>query len=551
MATLYVSNSASNGFAVGSDSNAGNTMSAPLLTIAAAVTAAATGDTVIVNSGTYDQGTSSLTFSKNCSYLPYEDEGVLITSTNATATLILTPTASVTPMNVGAFKVQNTGTPTRTVTSTGTNRAPLNITGMSILTGGSAQHFGIQSTALAVSITRMKLSGTIGSNGGIYMSVTPIAGCQVTIDGVVANLRGATAGTPAIRLDRANSSTVDVPVLIKNCTISVEVPVSAANTISGYGIRVNQINDPVVERNTVTINAPNSSAAESEGITISGTDATATALRGIVRYNTVTVNAPACRGIAIASDGTTTSETDDAEVYGNRVYGGFYDGSSTPHGISIGDCLRGRVYSNYVQGFAAGILLSENQDTATGAIVSGNVVYGAPYAGIFLKGNANATVVNNTVIQDSSVVGANFGAYGMIGIAAQTGNNLAAYIANNNLYAITPALRWVHGDNSQVATFAGKNNYYGVQPTSATPWNYNATTYATLAAWQVLETTATGVNPGSLFTSTYKVNNATLIEAGIPLPGNFSAFYDYYGKRFKNKPTVGAVEYNPAQRPLV
>lgn len=68
MATLYVSQNGLNGYTAGSDANNGTAKGTPKLTVEGAISAAATGDTITINSGVYthatffDCGAKALTF---------------------------------------------------------------------------------------------------------------------------------------------------------------------------------------------------------------------------------------------------------------------------------------------------------------------------------------------------------------------------------------------------------------------------------------------------------------------------------------------------------
>lgn len=77
--TYYVSQSATNGYQIGNGANDGLAKATPKLTITGAQTAASSGDTVIVNDGTY----ASMTFTKGLTITPENVDAVSITKATA------------------------------------------------------------------------------------------------------------------------------------------------------------------------------------------------------------------------------------------------------------------------------------------------------------------------------------------------------------------------------------------------------------------------------------------------------------------------------------
>src|SRR5689334_21160806 len=85
-AAYYVSKTATNGNAIGTDVNNGTSKSTPFITIKKAVQTVAAGDTVTINDGTYTE-IPSLNFDKGVTYNPETALGVTIKGSNVTTLL--------------------------------------------------------------------------------------------------------------------------------------------------------------------------------------------------------------------------------------------------------------------------------------------------------------------------------------------------------------------------------------------------------------------------------------------------------------------------------
>lgn len=506
MATWYVSATTSNGFVVGNDSNAGTSPQAPFLTISQAQTSGANGDTVYVNSGTYDLSTTGLSLTKNINWQAYVTDGtVIVTSSNATRTIALTPANNANTLTFNGFYVQNTGPAASPLTINDVAYDAVVVASNNTVDGGSTRHINDTYTRGTVTISGNTCTGTMGTTNVIQSSVTPSAAKKLTISGntisVTSNNNSQVTG---ILVQRAALSSTSFWAYVASNTITMSAPSSVGTGAALYGIRCDRITTGtdtngvatrlIVESNTITLTARSGTVNDTAGVVIPSTDSTAVAHNPIVRSNVVTWDAPVGRGISIGIDGTTTSYVDDAEVYGNTVTSTFYNGTNTPHNFSVGVVNRGRVYGNKSYGGAVGILVSINN----GCVVSGNIVVGASYASLFAKGNTAAWFLGNTVIIRNDVSGARFGNYGAIGTAIQGAtNNAATTFANNHVYNYSDStMPWAVVDASQTATFKG-NNYYAVGSVPANPWSYQGVTQANLAGWQgAQEATATSTDPG-------------------------------------------------------
>lgn len=525
-------------------------------TITQSITTAATGDTIVANCGTYDLVAATLTVNKNVTIEPVTSRCATITSTNATAVVTLTASNDANTLTFGSFVVQNTGggTSSTILISNVAYDAIVELSETSVTVGGTNRHINDAWTRGTVKLTNVSLSGTIGAQAGFYSSTTPSSAKKVKVYGLNATLTASAGNTPGVMIQRAAANSTSEWVYVGYSSVNITVPPALGTGAQAMGIRFDRITSgtdldgvttpAIMEYNTVTVTATAGTSADTEALTISSTDATARGDYGIIRYNTATCNAPAARCVTLGIDGSTASTVDYGQIYGNSVYGTFYDGSATPHGINLGRVAGGRVFGNYVQGFAVGILAGINN----GGVITGNIVRGAGYAPLYAKGNTSVTIANNTVVQDSSVLGDNFGSYGALAVAVQGAtNNAATLFANNNIYCLTACRTYVTVDASQAATFQ-KNNYFSiVAPSQSNAWSYQGSGQTSLSGWQgAQEATATATNPLMRSNSPRSavdvalLPSSTLRRTGQEL--NIGNYQDYGNRAFLHPPSVGARE---------
>jgi len=510
MATYYVSNTATNGFAVGNDGNTTGQAQSPLtpwLTLSGAQTNAASGDIIIVNDGTYDLGAGGLSLTKNIDWRIYSSTAgnCVITSSNATRTIALTPGNDANVMSFGAFYVKNTGPATSPLSINDVAYDATVVVNGTWIDNGSTRHLNDTYTRGTVKIQNAVFLGTCGTTNLFQSSVTPSSAKKLSVTGCTVDL-STTANSQfnGFLIQRAAGSSTSFWVYFASNTITLTAPSTLGANAAILGVRCDRITRGtnlsgvttplVVENNVITVSSTGGTVNDTDAIMVSGSDATAVAHGPIIRNNTCTINAGVARGISIGVDASTAAFVDDAQIYGNTVYGIYYNGVATPHNISVGAVNRGLVYGNTVYGGAVGILVGTNN----GCVVSGNVVVGAPYCSLFAKGNTAAWFIGNTIVLRSDVAGVRFGAYGALGCAIQGAtNNAATTFANNHVYNYSDTtMPYVIVDASQVATFKG-NNYYAVGSVPANPWSYQGTPQSSLANWMIAqESTATATYPG-------------------------------------------------------
>lgn len=519
-------------------------------TLARAVTVSSPGDTIVAASGTYDQGGTTLNVNKNVTIVPFSAGGAIITGTNLTSIVDLTPSNDANVLTFGEFDVRSTGSTSQLVRIVNVAYdATVQIVGTTVITGGTNRHIQDAYTRGTVKIIRPTLGGTIGAQAGIYSIVTPSAAKKLDVTGVRAVLTASASNTPAVYIERAAGSSVSEWVHVADSIIDVTVPPGLGASALGIGIRLHRITsgtnpvgsseEPIVERNLVTLTTLGATSVDAFAIVVSSTDATAVADNAIIRDNVVTCNGPATRCVSVGTDGVTSFFTANAQIYRNRIVGPFYNGLATPHGLHIGRVSGGLAWGNLIYGFAVAALLSMNN----GAVVTGNLMIGAQYAPLYSKGSGSTTApvfANNTVIMDDSLYGAHFGAYGCMGVAVQGATNNAAATFTNNLCWVKNGTGWkyVVVDASQVASFDANNYYSDVALTN--PWSYQGSA-TDLATWNALATVGTDLNTNPQFVSPtdYRLSGRSALRSAGTV---FAGCKSFYGLPCPSPPDIGAYQ---------
>lgn len=627
MANWYVSNEASNGYNVGVDTNPGTSKNRPFLTMAAAHTAASSGDTIWVNGLRYDLSTTGYVVTKNVWTRPepVRSDGQKfkpeLVSSNATAVVQLTAADSPYDLGLGGFTI----TPVGGIAGATSRAVAINsysgfdatvIVDGALLSSGTNGHLNDASVRGATRILNCVLQGQIGAQAGIQaLNLGTTSDKYILVQGCssLGTLYQSASNTPAVNISRITPASFDVKVEVLDNNFAVSVPGSLGISATGRVIGVANCKKAYIARNKCTLDSINVTGSDSLGISVTSSSTTAIADETIVEDNEVRMNCPASRAIAIGDgtvsdpgawagstaytvgtfrrpvaanglryevtsiSGTGTSAvgeptwpttpgqtvTDNAGanqvvwtcrmyqsvanaiVRRNRMFGTYYNGTATPHGFSSANTYGGSYYSNYAEGFAVGFIISLGGNRT----MRGNVAKGNYYCAFFSKGCGITTgtddIANNLAIADDRMFGQRFGSYGNFGVAAQGSTNTVGVTYANNISKILYGRNWKHVvvDASQVATFY--SNCYHSDGGLTLPFSYQGSTYAYTDLWTAArETTAIDLDPAPTtdIASTFVADNPLLVEVGRPIKGG-ALLLDYNGKRFKNRPSIGAIEY--------
>lgn len=549
MANFYVSMAAINDMPIGNDgTGAADNPNLPFLTFAAAQTAASNGDTIWVNDGTYDLGSSRFVITKNIRFLPMNRFKVTISSTHATDVLDILPANNANIIEIGAFIVAPRGACPRAILCQNVAfDVTVKLNGVWTFAGTNA--------AVTCSLERgtfivQGLVGTGGYGNSSYIEYAANSGQTAPMQQIitdcnidVVNMQG-TPSTASILapMRQAGATPSEVTVIVRRNRIKQTIQATQGTSIGAITIRVQNARGSIVTDNDVTVIVPNGTGVDSTAISLYSITSTAPCGDGYVANNKVRVYSPAARCIQIG-DGAVQSYVDNCEVVRNEVWGQ-WNASATPHGITLGRVTGGWIHGNIVHDTYAGILASINQ----GGVIAGNLLIGCYGPALFSKGCGATTAVyflNNTVI-GKNTVGIKTGTYGMIGVAVQSAvNNANTIFAGNMLYNIDMYDKYVQSDASQVATFEA-NNYYSEVAMGPAPWAYSGTSYGSLRAWLEVGTTDLNFDP----MMDYDINNIPDPNWGTRnrqlwgkcLRAAPRRVRDFYGRKFYFPSTIGCVE---------
>jgi hypothetical protein len=528
MAIIYVSKSATNGYAVGNDSNTyaqSHSKATPKLTVIGAEDVAVDGDEIIINDGTYAEVSPLSVNIPNLTIIPENDYMVTLQSASGTSQTF-TQQAAGTGLTIGRIiidsqNVQNytlltqVGATVNDLTLDGTYLVNFNIAGTNlkrIKNFTMKNNWKVDSTALttapnAIFITESYAGNTSISNGIVNLispggtsycvnAVAVEAGCNIAIHDVVMNY-GATIGTASI-----------------------------------YGIKTSGYNEDIHDNTCNQLSLQTSGTHE--GI-YSAPSAIETYKTWVYNNKIYGANTnPATNGsghcVSVGEDGESGVNANTKKgiwVHGNKCY-------NTNHMVFVGWQTGAIVQGNYCNNGVIGVIGKHTTNCQfTGNILEDITASGALRA----KGSNGDIFANNTVILKKAT---GIAMLATISNATVTSN---AVFKNNNIYIDGVLAKFVEVSNDgSSATFAN-NNYYSTIGISATAFVYNATTYATFAEWlAAVETTALNVNPQFVNYPTdlrVPASNVDLYHKGTPVNAQNK---DYRLRPFFVKPTIGAYE---------
>jgi hypothetical protein len=286
-ATYYVSKTATNGYAIGNDSNNGTSKSTPFLSIFKAYSVTVTNqDTIYVNDGAYDgaEGVGNVEgffrLEKGITLLPENAGQVTLTAASGAGLVIYAKLLASASTTIGAFNIDAGGVgyangsvyynpqgAGASLTLNGTSLINQSSYGIYNAYTGNAYNFYAQN----ISIT-----GTNVSAHAIYLS--GIIGGTIDINGLNLNWTGNTASS--IYGIYVNAGATYPAISVKNITGLVQ------NSGGVYGVVARNIPNALVENSNITVTS-SSLTASSNGILIYA-DTGKSADGGVIRNNHVT-----------------------------------------------------------------------------------------------------------------------------------------------------------------------------------------------------------------------------------------------------------------------
>ncbi len=577
MATYYVSNAATNGYAVGSDSNTTGqavSKSTPWLTIAHAMSAASGGDTLILNGCTFVE-TAYLNPGKQLTVKA--DAGLTATIQDATGS----------DSRVIHFSQASQG-------------SVLGAAGSTIVLDGQNANSGCLTTDSSNQLSSLTIIGVQAKNFTQYgMRLFKNANFVMNDANWSIDVSGCTNATSAaIRLDPGSSSdaykiangkvtgTFASGVSTNAYGIFQANPGAAGGTVSVIGVTCALVCDQAtgtqqammfnlglnhtIQSNTITVTAPNQTSSNLiDGIAVGLSATGLTSSSVLVQKNTVTLPIDALGANGFGGHGILVGQ--DGPASAGPVGPTGYNGAG---GVVVSQ--------NTIVGGNHGLLVS----WISGALIWGNTLQngvlgavdkhgGTNYGGTY-KGTPNVwcgNVIN--YIQDST--GVNGCLYGKASVGTIFCNNLvlldaASYQSpafrvnndpqgtvvaasgivykNNVVYssANAPTSCVLVANDTSTASFAS-NDYYSANGVAANAWSYQGVASNTLGAWQgAQEATAMSADPKfyNFSGGDYRVSPLSSLHRA----GTYAHAWDvdFRGRPFWVNPTIGAYESTSGDR---
>ena len=477
---IYVSQVATNGYVVGNDANDGLTKATAKLTIDTAITGAAAtaaaGDTIVLNDGTYTAVAATF----------FNLTKSLIFAAENAGQAILKPTAA--------------SAPSRVINAGGDlTLGAIVLDGDLTATGGVTFSVAGTLTLNGTVIRNLDATSGVGLNlnsaGGIFVvdgaTITCPRQCIITstalTTGASLTVKNSTLTSTANNVTGgaifASASTTGARAFIDNNRISHTSSASSVGAIVLRNIRA------LIQRNAIV----NGGGAGQYGVWIT-TNAAVLAENSCVRWNYIRNNTTSggmllCFGVDDASGALGVAGANDIQNNYCSAYGNFLTGNSTAatglHGLFFGwvkgGCATGNIVVNAsIPLITKGVqtervwfinnVVARMQTSASGALRSkgstgtefvGNVVY------MESTGETYALQADQNAIPTTPVI--------------STGIDYIANIVRAN-FTTTKATQV---DATSDAEFLF--NDYDLAGVSGTPFNYQASTYATLALWSAAQ----------------------------------------------------------------
>jgi hypothetical protein len=562
MATIYVSNSTSNGYQTGSNANSylqAQSTSTPWLTIAHAVAAARAGDTIVVNNGTYSEDSGSGYLSVFVANLTLQPDsglsayGVTIRAASGGAARVLHVAQAGQGLVVGAVVLDGQSLQTECVSTDSSNQLSSLTFHGTMFQGGAQYGLWVHDCANFLMDQNCQVVCAPSLNNGAGVHLQPNLSHASTD---VYSITNCTVSGGSITQNTFYGVYMDQPA-VSAATLTVSgntITLSSSGTTTLYGIVAPGGPTYSVTANTITVSA--SAAATVGGVyvrtpvaaspgpaTVTGntifsttTSSTGTAY-GILCYsgptfaignNTITVTGAsstmsltAIMGICSSYNSTATS------VYGNTITGPKGSAAAaTGHGIDLGGDVDtaganihgfdgALVYNNAINGCNHGILCCfvSNAKVYTNQVQ--NVVIG-----LVDKLSTDCQWTGNTVsLLDGSNAalrgkGSTRGVFASNLVLLDNTCNTSTFIManadpigpvgstgmifSNNLLYATAQVTAAVNVDPISAATFTNNNYYSTGGFGSTAFQYRGTTYSSVAAWAAAQE-ATATNTDPTF----------------------------------------------------
>lgn len=547
--TIYVSKSATNGFAAGNDDHtlaqatAANRQT-PFLTIAKAVASRAGGERIVVNSGIYagaelgDRkymrvGQASLSIEA------FEPGQVVLQGSATVAVVRLDGISDGATVTLDGLVLDGAGISDACIRDDVTD-APFHR-----LIVKDCHMLGATRWAIATSCTGidLKLDGNVCEGVPSLLRVTRLA----TPSRVV--ITGGSTTAPASEPGRGTIEVRAVePGVAFSCSqhkLSVTLDESLSGRGNHHGILAASVESVSITGNDIAMSGTPEGRLPCP-IRVYA-DAALPVTAPVVSDNVVTNRGRGGFGITIGNDapGIGDGWVTDPVVTNNQVIGVAANQTSALHGIILGRTQGGQVLRNSVSDCA--LALIEKLNTVRGALFAANTVRltacpGVGYSiALYAKGSLGTRFINNSVYIDDQSTNRVYVAHVRTDQGdARTRN--ARYANNATYFTGSADVRFVNVESENAASFA-RNLYYAAGSMPGDYFRYQGAGYASVAQWVAIEPDALDADPGFAAPEqgdfTLRTGSAS-IGAGV---ATGEVAVDKAGKVYSAPPSIGAYEY--------
>ncbi len=542
MATYYVSNTATNGYGIGSDSNStalAQNKATPWLTMTKAVTSSASGDSIVVNGGNYTIGSQQNISAKASTWTA--DGAVIVSVTFAGFCFYMSPASDIDFTFTGFTFNGNNLTAVAAFYSENTAQ----IRGITVTSCTFVDIKGavtLQGPACRLLFENNTVSGR--SSGIVAASANDLTSGYVNINNTTINITDyAVSGSSAFNLFNIEGGVAGstVTAYVTNCTGSVYSATAVFTGSMGFA-RIVNINNSYISYNTIGLFPPGTGGAEGCAIVCGVVASGYECLNPLIEHNTLT-SPKFGHAILLGNESGAADTARDGLKYGIARFNTVTSTGIVGHMVMVGGSYECFCYGNHVTGGDIGLLGKDS----TRPIFTGNIVIDSSVHLLRFKAVDTGYMVNNTAIA-YSLVPLSFIFVEPDGVTA---DSVDCLFANNICYAGisigTTTGGIVNVDNGQTATF-NNNNYYLTSDNILTSTRFSyQTTNATYSGWvSGFEATATIFDPQFTDYPTFfnLKGNSSLVGIGkyyfqyplIPL--------DFQGRPYNNPATIGAYEFS-------
>lgn len=593
-ATIYVSNSATNGYAVGNDSNTyaqAQNKATPYLTLTKATSSSVSnGDTIVINDGIYNEIAAVITARYGLTITNDSVTGVLggviIRAASGTARVLhlnqnggTTQTYTLGPIVLDANNAQDScltidsindianlvinGTQflnpklgwisaaghLQNLTMSGNWTATANTSAAGGFNGfylnGSATNPGIYSISNGT-ITQTNIGGTSSTYNHGFNFEPATSGLIISLSGVTINkTAGATGGTlygiysigagnPSLTLNNVNYNFTGASTIMYGVVVNGQVGLSITGgsyTYSGASATMRGVSGT----NLASFSMNGGTFAYTGGPTrvsaVEIYEGASITTSCLIHSLTGDLGSPYGNGYLIMVGSDGDPGASANHITNPRVYNNNL--SSSNHGILLGYVTGGAVYNNITDQTVIGVI----SKYSTNNVYYNNIIKNVTTGGALrAKGGTGTSFYNNTVT---------LGAYGVGEFT--TDGALSNTFKNNIIYTTESNFQFVSVlSNSSVLN---NNGYYSTQVLPYNAWQNSSTNYATLLLWQGagFDTSPSfNANPLFISSSDYRLQPASpAINAGTDV----SLASDYLGNPIVSIPDIGAYEFQAPASP--